>query len=232
MRDIMAALRDVNPEILIEFRQPYVGPLMRSYGNLFRAGDAPNSLTDNRVRVVDLRLSSGTTTVHSDMLMWHVSESVESAALQLLNVIFAVPQLSVRLAEIPEEHLDMVRYYTGYWRRNRATLLDGTFRARAPLSNYPLVSAQDEDKLIAVAYAPAAVPLGDVGSSPRIDVINATTSGRLVLDIHAELGPHTFRILDAMGSEVSSGVARLNEGAMAFEVPPAGLLELVRSRPE
>jgi alpha-galactosidase len=229
MRDIMAELREVKPDVLIEFRQPYVGPLMRTYGNLFRAGDAPNSLTDNRVRVVDLRLSSGNTTVHSDMLMWHVGESVEGAALQLLNVLFAVPQLSVRLADIPSAHLEMVRHYTDYWRRNRHVLLDGVFQARRPLANYPLVSAHDEDKLIAVTYAEVTVPVGELGARPRMDVVNATSGGRVVLDVRAPLGEYRFRVLDAVGRTSATGTVSLSEGAVAFDVPSAGLLELVRS---
>ncbi len=229
MRDIMTELRVVKPDVLIEFRQPYVGPLMRTYGNLFRAGDAPNSLVDNRVRVVDLRLSSGGTTVHSDMLMWHVGESVERAALQLLNVLFAVPQLSVRMAEIPADHVEMVRHYTDYWRRNRSVLLDGVLQPRGPLTNYPLVTAHDPEKLIAVTYAAVTVPVGELGEHQRIDVVNATSGGRVVLDIRAPLGEYRFRVLDALGRESSTGSVSLSQGVVAFEVPSAGLVELVRS---
>ncbi|HSG48604.1 MAG TPA: glycoside hydrolase family 36 protein, partial [Longimicrobiales bacterium] len=107
MTDILAELRAVKPDVMIEFRQPYAGPKMRTYGNLLRATDSPNSAVANRVRVVDLRVLSGATPVHSDMLMWNVEEPVEAAALQLLNVIFSVPQVSVRLGEIPRDHLAM-----------------------------------------------------------------------------------------------------------------------------
>ena len=79
---------------MIEFRQPYIGPLMRKYGNMFRAGDAPNAYVANRVRTIDLRLLSGETAVHSDMIMWHPDEPVERAALQLLNVMFSVGRVS------------------------------------------------------------------------------------------------------------------------------------------
>ena len=67
---------------MIEFRQPYIGPLMRKYGNIFRAGDCPNSALENRVRTTDLHILSGTTAVHSDMIMWHYEDQVEIAAFQ------------------------------------------------------------------------------------------------------------------------------------------------------
>jgi alpha-galactosidase len=228
MRDIMEELLEVEPEVLIEFRQPYVGPLMRTYGNLFRAGDAPNSQVDNRVRVVDLRLSSGTTAVHSDMLMWHPGEAVEDAARQLLNVLFAVPQISVRLESIPPEHLEMVRRYVDYWRDNRDVLLDGGFQAWRPLANYPLVVAFDTHKVIVATYAEVAVPLGDLPVRSRVDVVNATPRGRVVLDVIEALGSHRFRTRDALGRVVSEGSIALDAGAHAIDVPPAGILELVR----
>ena len=58
---MLAELRRVKPDVMIEFRQPYIGPLMRKYGNMFRAGDAPNAAVDNRVRTVDRRGPFGRT---------------------------------------------------------------------------------------------------------------------------------------------------------------------------
>ncbi len=40
---------------------------------------------------------AGTTPVHADMLMWHSDEPVESAAMPLIHLLFAVPQISVLL---------------------------------------------------------------------------------------------------------------------------------------
>ena len=41
MKEILRRVRRARPDVLIEFRQSYTGPLMRTYGNLFRAGDCP-----------------------------------------------------------------------------------------------------------------------------------------------------------------------------------------------
>ncbi|HAT11225.1 MAG TPA: alpha-galactosidase, partial [Planctomycetes bacterium] len=95
LRTVVERLRAIKPDILIEFRQSYVGPVMRSLGNLFRAGDCPADALGNRQRVLDIRTLCRSTAAHADMLMWHHDEPVESAALQLLNVLFAVPQISV-----------------------------------------------------------------------------------------------------------------------------------------
>jgi alpha-galactosidase len=228
MTDILAELRKVNPAVTIEFRQPYIGPLMRKYGNMFRAGDAPNAAIANRIRTVDLRLLSGDTAVHSDMFMWHYQESVEAAARQLLNVLFSVPQLSVRLGEIPDEHLRMVRFYTDYWRRNRSILLDGRFEPASPLENYPLVVASAGDKQIVVAYGDRVLPLSSDRPLERIDLVNATPGDRLVVEAREALGRYRIDVLDAIGRPVANGERTFGLGAHTIEVPPSGLVTLSR----
>ncbi|MFG0248769.1 MAG: glycoside hydrolase family 36 protein, partial [Phycisphaeraceae bacterium JB051] len=128
LKDVVYSLKAANPEILIEFRQSYIGPLMRSYGNLFRAGDCPMDPVTNRVQTLNLRLLSRGTAVHSDMFMWHPDESVEAAALQLLNVFFSVPQVSVKLANISDAQRTMLKHYLGLWIKLRDTLMHGKLR--------------------------------------------------------------------------------------------------------
>lgn len=114
MTDVKQALAFIKTEILIEFRQSYIGPMMRTYGNMFRVADCPASELRNRVGVIDLRLLSGDTAVHSDMIMWHPMEPVEHAARQVLTALFGVAQISVRLAELPDTHRRMLRFWLGF----------------------------------------------------------------------------------------------------------------------
>jgi len=140
LSDISSSLQAIKSNIMIEFRQHYIGPSIKKFGNMFRAFDSPNDSHTNRVRTTDIRLLNRKAAVHSDMLTWHYHEPVEVAALQYLNVIMSVPQISVRLAEIPASHLEMVRFYTDYWIENRELLIDGEFTALRPLANYPVLS--------------------------------------------------------------------------------------------
>lgn len=228
MTDILAEMKKLKPDVMIEFRQPYIGPLIRKYGNMFRASDCPNSYLANRVKTTDLRLLSGDTAVHADMIMWHYGERVEIAAFQLLNVLFAVPQVSVRLQEIPKDHFAMVQFYTSYWRENRSVLLDGAFEARAPAANYPLLTARGGDKQIVGLYGDAVVKLDDAAA--KIDVVNAKNSAAVVLAAARDFGAYRYTIRDCQGRVVGSGEARLGKGVREFEVPVSGLLSLERTR--
>jgi len=180
---------------------------------------------DNRLRTVDLRLLSGTTAVHSDMFMWHAGDSVETAALQFLNVLFAVPQLSVKLERIPREQREMIRHWTSYWRANRDVLLDGEFIPHAPLADYPLIEAVNERKRIVAAYADMIVRLPEDHGAKAFDVINAGHRARIVLEVGGAFGRFDYRVLDTLGREFGSSSVELRPGVYRFSVPRSGMLE-------
>jgi len=226
MTDLMTSLREIKPDIMIEFRQPYTGPAMRKYGNMLRASDCPNVAVINRVGTTDLRLLSGNTAVHADMLMWHNSESTENAALQLLNVIFSVPQISVKLADIPKEHFEMIRFYTDYWLKNRTLLLEGEFTPSNPQANYPMISGESNDKKITVVYNDLFVPI-QTSSNKTIDIINAKSSTRIILDVKGKNKSYKYSVVDCKGNEIANKTILFDkEGAFGFDVPPSGLISL------
>jgi alpha-galactosidase len=228
LTDIMAALKRVKPDVMVEFRQPYIGPLMRKYGNMLRASDSPNAYLANRVKTIDLRLLSGTSAVHADMIMWHAGEPVEIAALQFLNILFSVPQVSVRLQEIPRDQFEMIRFYTGYWNANRSVLLDGALEAPFPLANYPWVRARAGGKQIVALYNDAIVPVDTAEGTTAIDVVNAKHSAAVVLSLQRDLGEYRYEVKDCQGHVVKSGQATLTKGLSNFDVPVSGLVALTR----
>jgi alpha-galactosidase len=228
LTDVMRELRQVKPDVMIEFRQPYIGPLIRKYGNMFRASDCPNSYLLNRVRTMDLRLLAGNTAVHADMIMWHPGEPVESAAFQLVNVLFSVPQVSVRLGEIPREHAEMIKFYLGYWNANRNVLLDGKLAPLQPALNYPVVAASDGRKQIVALYGDQVAEL-DLKARDAIDIINGKESTRVVVALAQPLGAYRYVVRDCQGRVQKKGQAALRKGAVEFEVPVSGMISLERA---
>ena len=222
MTDITSRLKALNPEVLIEFRQRYIGPLMRKYGNMFRAGDCPDSYHYNRLRTTDLRLLSGNTAVHSDMVMWHPEEPVESAALQLLHILYSVPQLSVKIDKIPEDHKEMIRFWNSYWRENRDVLLDGKFQASNPAMNYTMLSATSVDKRIIGVYSNEIIDIS--GSPKQIDLVNGKLLSGIVVNVSDDLVGLSYELLDCKGN--NTGTGSLVKGIQVLDVPAAGLIQV------
>jgi alpha-galactosidase len=227
LTDVMARLRMIKPDILIEFRQSYIGPLMRKYGNMFRASDCPNDSIQNRVRTLDLRLLSGNTAVHSDMVMWHPDDPVESAALQILNILFSVPQISVLLNKIPQEHLEMLRFWLTFCRENRDVLLNGNLTPLHPELLYPLVKAANSDKQVIAAYSEMVIEL-DEKIPHQVILVNGTLTERILLKICKDIGARNIDVRNCLGHPVRSEQVHLNQGLYEFKVPKAGFIYISR----
>jgi alpha-galactosidase len=228
MTDVMSRLRSIKPDILIEFRQPYIGPLMRKYGNMFRATDCPNMAVINRARTTDIRLLCGNTAVHSDMFMWHSDDLVETAALQILNILFSVPQLSVRLDRIPDEHLEMVEFWINYWRENRDVLLDGEFIPVNPGAVYPEIMSRTKDKTIVALYNDLNISI-DGRECENLDIVNAKSSESVILDLTGDMGNVTTESYDCSGKIVKTRTLTLKKGVYKLKVPASGLLTIAKN---
>ena len=152
MTDVKARLTALNEDILIEFRQSYIGPSIRKYGNMLRVGDCPGDILANRSQIINLRMTSGGTAVHSDMIMWNEKDTVENAALQFANVIFSVPQISMLVKNLPQEHIEMLKFYINFWKEYRYILLNGKVTAKNPECDYSQASSTLDNTTIVAVY--------------------------------------------------------------------------------
>lgn len=211
-------LRQLKPDLLIEFRQPYVGPAIRKYANMFRVVDCPGDAFTNRIGIANLRLSNRPAAVHSDMLEWHSDCSVEDAARQVLAVMFGVPQVSVRLGELPEAHRQMLAYHLRFMSEHREVLLHSMFQPLYPEQNYPLIWAHGVVESIGVLYGCGQVVELPV-CAPRCQVFNATGLEMLYVSSGTL---RQGRVVDCLGNDV--GEVSLDAGLARVNVPLSGSL--------
>lgn len=226
LSDVMAELQQINPTAFIEFRQKYTGPAMRKYGNMFRAFDCPGDAVMNRVRIADLRMYCGQTAIHADMITWHPSESVEVAALQLTNIMFGVPQLSVVLEDCREEELNMIRFYTQYWNRHADILTKGRFSASRPLANYPMQQVVKDNHTIIGVHDDYVVSLA--ASTDHMHLLNAQLTSEIVLRCSSDFGGYQMCVFDCQGHVHAQNRLHLSEGLHRLNVPACGMIQLER----
>ena len=172
MTEVKSALTAIKPDILVEFRQSYVGPAIRKYGNMLRVGDCPGDMRRNRFAIANLRLASGGTAVHSDMLEWNFAERSERAALYVINSMFGVVQYSVMLRNAPKGHLAMIEKWIRFSQEHRETLLNGRFTPRHPELQYPVIEAESDKEVIIGLYDDGRVV--DVPEGKKTIVMNAS----------------------------------------------------------
>lgn len=222
--DAYRCLKKIKPDILIEFRQNYIGPVMQRYGNMLRSADCPKDAVTNRINTVDLRMTTDKAAVHSDMLMWNYDDSVETAAEQLINVMFSVPQISMRLEELPASHIKMLKFYLALWQDNSGVLTKGRIRAEKPEANYSIVTAENDESLVCAAYSKKV--LLTEKAFDEVLFINGTGSGGLYIDGALCGKEYGYTVYDCMGNILETGRTQAEETVKKFNVPHAGVLKL------
>lgn len=220
MKEIYSRLKAIKPDVLIEFRQGYVGPAIRQYGNMIRAADCPGDLLANRARTANLRLTSGLSAVHSDMLEWNTGETPENAARFILSSIFSVVQYSVMLRNLPEGQRRMLAHWIRFTREHRDALLKGGFRPHHYEAFYPWIEAWNEQERIVASYVSGmAVP---VDASKKVNfILNGTGTESVIVDAASEA---KAEIYDTFG--VQTGQMDVKTGLNKVKMPISGYLTL------
>ena len=188
--DVYKALTAIKPDIMLEFRQGYIGPVVSAYGNMLRVADCPNDPLSNRTGIVDLRMLSGVA-VHSDMLMWHAEDTVEAVAKQLMCVMFGVPQISVKLAKLSDAHKTYLQGFLRFWKTHREATAKGRLSAKGVAASYTQVTSESDREAVTVCYEDSTVTVskkphyifnGSPCSAVYLDMENAAPAHVCVLD--------------------------------------------------
>ena len=216
LQELHGALTAIKSDILIEFRQGYVGPAMRTLSNMLRVGDCPGSMLINRTGIVDLRLTSGKTAVHSDPLVWAKDATAEDVGRYFTNVVFSVAQISAAPSELTDEQRQTVKHYVSFMREYRKTLLDSEFTFSGASENYPLVRVYDEKREIVGVYAPVVAEI----EREEAFVLNGTGKSELVLNVR---GRYAFIMYSATGKVQNEGET---EGVSVLPIPSGGMIKL------
>lgn len=222
MKDVLARLRKINPEVLVEFRQHYMGPAILQYGNMMRCADCPADPCANRRRICDLRLTSGNIAVHSDMLVWSKDETPEGAALPILNALFSTIQYSMILADINPTHKDVIRSWLRFSQEHREALLKGAFRPHHPENGYTWVEGECASERVIASYSrDIVIPTGPADRS--VIVVNATGGVGLPVDFSASAKVECHDVFGRRVGEVTVS----EKGIRRLSVPQSGYARII-----
>jgi alpha-galactosidase len=181
LQNVTERLLTINPDLLIEFRNSYANLASRSYANIYRSSDVPLNFSLNRWQAVMLRLLTPDRAVHLDPALWHPSDSDTNIAVHLINLIVSVPMVSIELDQYPQTHIDLIRYWIGFYNAHRDTIIAGDFRPELRLGYVPVIYFVGKQEIIIGLYDDVAVSLSSEKDIGTIWILNAST--RPTLDI-------------------------------------------------
>ena len=217
--EINASLKQINPEVLIEFRQNYFGPYMANCANMIRVADCPGDSLRNRIWGTNLRLTCKNVAIHSDMLMWNEEETVENAALQFINTLFLVPQISVNISKLSYEHRRMMKFFLDFTIKNRSTLQFGEFKAYGHSANYSKIELKNAKKLIVILYADSLVETDDYYD--EIAVVNGSSNEYAVINFNNVVKGKKITVLNCMGDIID--ISEKTEPLFLVDIPKSGI---------
>lgn len=222
MTDITNTLLALKPDLLIEFRQSYIGPHLRRFGNLFRVGDCAGNYLRNRSSILDLRMLMGTAAVHSDMLMMAPFEDARVNALQMIGCMFGVMQYSGRLDRLDDTMLKTSRFWLGFFKEHRDLLQAGTLTAYEPHLLYTWAKSTRANECAVGVYAIDKCVQPDPVDT--IFIANGCMGERVLAELS---GTYHVRVLTCCGDETAH-YDKTFDGMTALTVPVGGLLVLTR----
>lgn len=219
LKDVMKTLKELKPDILIEFRQSYIGPLMRTFGNMLRSLDCPCDSWTNGMNTLALRMTSEGTSVHSDMVMWNYDESAEQAAFQLTRVLFSVPQISVKEELMDDRQKAMVKRYLEMWNKYKDTLMFGEMLYKGYANNFPYVSARSENVQIGAIYGGKIAYIEE--KTKEIVLINSSLDTEVFIDVK-EAGKYKCNVYDCCGIQEMECEVDLRKSVLLTDIPVNG----------
>ena len=222
MTEIVEELLRIRPDILLEFRQGYIGPHMKRFGNMFRVGDCAGNYLQNRSAILDLRMLMGSQAVHSDMLMLSPFETPENNALQIISTMFGVLQYSGRMEQMTPEMAEMSVFWLSFLKENRGLLLEGKLEAYEPHLLYTWAKATLGNRCAVGVYA-----IDKCVQPDGVDTVylaNGCSGSRILVELE---GTYQVRILDCCGHEITSFLQTFG-GITPLSIPSGGLAVLTR----
>ncbi len=218
LREVYEALVKINPEILIEYRQSYIGPVVGQYGNMFRVTDCPGDPLMNKTHSLDLRMSSGERAIHSDMLVFNENDTLQGVAYQLYAIMFCVPQISVLLDKITEEQRALLTHFLAFWREHRDTILEGKLSLRGHDVGYTMAQSTKDGECVAVLYH-------NVTYTAQRDtttyLFNSSGYDGLIIELEEKA---EYEIYDILGKKYSSGA--LDKGVHKISVKNCEMIKI------
>ena len=222
MTGIVEELLKIKPDILLEFRQNYIGPHMKRFGNMFRVGDCAGNYLRNRTVILDLRMLMGNQAVHSDMLMMCPKEKVENNAIQIVSCMFGVLQYSGRQEEMTPELAEMSVFWLNFLKEHKALLLEGKLETFEPHLLYTWAKSTLGSECAVGVYAMDKCVRPDPVDT--IYIANGCAGDRILTEL---TGNYRAQVFDCRGRMVSDGRLEF-AGITPISVPSGGLAVLTR----
>ena len=223
LESVIEQLRQLKPDILIEFRNTYANLASRHYANIYRSSDVPINFILNRWQVTMLRLLTPDRAIHFDPALWHPEDSDENVAVHLINSIISVPMVSIDLDRYPQNHHQLIRYWIGFYQEHKNSIIHGAFKPEFIFGHVAVIHFIGKDEQIIGLYSD--VPLSIEQNALPMWILNASNRPYIELRANDFRGEHLVSTRDKFGNLIKTETVTFP--CLCLEVEVGGSLEIV-----
>lgn len=204
MRQLYEKTLAVNPDAVIVLRRGSANLNAKTYATHVWPMDTPQDYNMNRRDIVYLKTFGAGVLTHACCTSWPISESGENVARHMASITMAgVPAFSVKLAESPQPHNDIIRAWLKFYDSNKEDLVMGRMTPLLPTPPSAAVCIEGKDKAFFGFFE--AIP-GLIHVSHPVDsvvLVNAF-SNRLATRLEGVAGDYTADVFDQVWAPVAS----------------------------
>jgi len=224
MTQIVQTLSEIKSDILLEFRQEYIGPHMKRFGNMFRVGDCAANYLKNRTVILDYRMFMGDQAVHSDMLIMAPEETPQTNALQIISCMFGVLQFSGRMEDMTPEMTEMAVFWIRFLKEHIQLLQSRSLEAYEAQLLYTWAKTCEDDECAVGVYAIDKVVKPDAVNT--VYIANGCAGERILVELD---GTYQVQILDCFGHKKDAFEKKFAD-ITVLPVPSGGMAVLKKSK--
>ena len=205
---------------------PVVGPNLISYQNFLTGFVGVENTQVVREKMVNNRLLYGKFTPFMEVVAITPRETAEDIARKLQSVLFGNPYLSFYVTTLPEPSKQTIRFWLDYWKKNHSVLFDGNFEPMQVARFYPVIKADNEQKVIYMVTEDYTINL-PVALTKTIDVINSKTTGTVQFMLGNPSVQYNYEIFNCKGERMEKGILKSkSKNLIDFLVPVAGFMRV------
>ncbi len=174
-RRLIEGVRKINPQFEWNL---CLSAGTRTLSNAFRCVDVPFDPESNRLAMASFKAMTPGLPLHYDPSLWSADEPVEIVHRHIVPSLFCVPSLGADILNLPQEHLDAIRGWLGFYRHHQFLLNHGTFSPVWAGGDYQSFHVRGNNQEIAAVFSDFPVR---IGASAQTWMINNSSSPEMTL---------------------------------------------------
>ncbi|OHB59717.1 MAG: hypothetical protein A2Y12_14770 [Planctomycetes bacterium GWF2_42_9] len=218
MKSLLQKTKELNADAIIIMRRDAANLNAKQFCTHVWPMDVPQDYSMNRRDVVYMKTFGDGVLTHACCTSWTISETNENVARQMASITLAgVPAVSVKLAQSPERHNDIIRAWLKFYNANDRDLMMGNM---VPLLPTPPSAAIriESDKQAFFGFFEAVPGLVHV-SKPfkKVTLINAF-SDRLATRLEGMNGEFQIDVFDRLWKPKSTGIVKTDKNGLNLNI--------------